>query len=157
MSMYEAREKPPIKFGFTENRATTSLFQMDAATKESLPLNEEVKRHTNIVTRRIQELVTGLMDLSSPNNSFVPYGDQIRLAVDDLCAIFPPKLTDEGIVQPLQLLRVNSQEMQLICGKLTESLLAPATEMLEATLMDVRQSAYTLARAIKDLVTRFEI
>lgn len=158
VSMYEAREKPPNKYNFaSENRATTSLFHMDAAaTEQSLPLNEEVRRHTNTVTRRIQELVTGMLDLSG-NKSFVPYGDQIRNAVNDLCAIFPTKLTDEGIGEPLQLLRVNAQEMQMICGQLTESLMAPGTDQLEATLNDVRQCAYNLARAIKDLVTRFEI
>lgn len=156
VSMYEAREKPPNKFGFTADRATTSLFHMDAAKEQSLPLNEEVKRHTNTVTRRIQELVTGMLDLSG-SKSFVPYGDQIRNAVDDLCAIFPTKLMDEGIEEPLQMLRVNAQEMQTICGKLTESLVAPGTDLLEATLNDVRQCAYNLARAIKDLVTRFEI
>ena len=156
MSMYEAREKPPIKYGFTENRATTSLFHMEAAKEQSMPLNEEVKRHTNLVTRRIQELVTGMLDLSG-SKSFVPYGDSIRGAVTDLCAIFPTKLTDQGVEEPLQMLRVNAQEMQRSCGKLTESLMAPGTEQLEATLNDVRQCAYNLARAIKDLVTRFEI
>lgn len=154
--MYEAREKPPIKYGFTESRATTTLFHMDAVKEQSMPLNEEVKRHTNMVTRRIQELVTGLLELNG-NKSFVPYGDQIRHAVSDLCAIFPTKLADQGVEEPLQLLRVNAQEMQMNCGKLTESLMAPGTEMLEATLNEVRQCAYNLARAIKDLVTRFEI
>lgn len=129
---------------------------MDAVKEQSMPLNEEVKRHTNVVTRRIQELVTGMLDLSG-SKSFLPYGDQIRNAVEDLCAIFPTKLTDQGVEEPLKLLRVNAQEMQKICGKLTESLMAPGTELLEATLNDVRQCAYNLARAIKDLVTRFEI
>lgn len=152
--MYEAREKPPLKYNFTENsRATTSLFHVDGM---SMPLNEEVKRHTNLVTRRIQDLVTGMLDLSG-SKSFVPYGDQIRNAVNDLCAIFPAQLTDQGVEEPLQLLRVNAQEMHGICGKLTESLMAAGTEQLEATLNEVRQCAYNLARAIKDLVTRFEI
>lgn len=156
VSMYEAREKPPIKYGFSaENRATTSLFHMEAAKEQSLPLNEEVKRHTNTVTRRIQELVTGMLDLSA-SKSFSPYGDQIRGAVDELCAIFPTKLMDEEIEQPLQQLRVNAAEMQLICGRLTESL-GLGTDQLEATLNEVRKCAYNLARAIKDLVTRFEI
>lgn len=154
--MYEAREKPANKYGFTENRATSSMFHMDTVNEQSMPLNEEVKRHTNIVTRRIQELVTGMLDLSG-SKSFLPYGDQIRSAVDDLCAIFPTKLADQGVDEPLQMLRVNAQEMQKSCGKLTESIVAPGTELLEATLSDVRQCAYNLARAIKDLVTRFEI
>lgn len=159
--MYEAREKPPNKFGFTESsRATTSLFHMDEVKAQSMPLNEEVRRHTNLVTRRIQDLVTGMLDLSG-NKSFVPYGDEIRNAVNDLCAIFPTQLADDFVQQPLKQLSVNAQEMQVICGKLTESILLPSTDQLEcqltAALNDVRQCAYNLAKAIKDLVTRFEI
>lgn len=157
VSMYEAREKQANKYGFSETRPTTaSLYHMtrELTQEQSMPLNEEIQRHSNNVTRRIQELVKTMQDLTRPE-AFLVCADQIRDAIKELCAIFPAALhAEEG--GPLKQLIANAAEMKIHCANLTESLTGKV-DGAELTLKEVHQCAYKLARANKDLLTRFKV
>lgn len=54
----------------------------------TLPLSEDVVRHTNHVTKCIQELWTNIRS-SEACKAFVPGATKIRTAVVELTAIFP--------------------------------------------------------------------
>lgn len=54
----------------------------------NLPLSEDVVRHTDHVTKCIQELWTNIRS-SEACKAFVPGADKIRTAVVELTAIFP--------------------------------------------------------------------
>lgn len=80
-----------------ECRTTTSMYQMAAggaaaanrtANDPTLPLSEEVKHRTDVVTRRIQELWTAMQECAV-GDAFVPCAERIRVAVAELSAIFP--------------------------------------------------------------------
>lgn len=93
VSMFEPREGPYTNKiqQIPESRTTTSMYQMAAAGKRldpTLPLSEEVKHRTDVVTRRIQELWTAMQDLTV-KDAFVPCAERIRVAVAELAAIFP--------------------------------------------------------------------
>lgn len=87
-SMYERRlgalNKPP------DCRTTTSMYQM-AGDK---PFGEEVKHRTDLVTRRLKELCIAMHDTST-KDAFVPCAERIRVAVDELTAIFRTVNTTE--------------------------------------------------------------
>lgn len=87
VSMYE-RQLPK-----DDNRPTIthSLYSMTAANhvNSSLPLSEEVKKRTDLVTRRIQELWSVMQEIPLMKDSFVPCAERIRVAVAELVAIFP--------------------------------------------------------------------
>lgn len=79
--MYERRL---VSFSKTpECRSTTSMYQM-AADK---PFDEEVKHRTDLVTRRLKELIIAMQDRLT-EDAFVPCAERIRVAVAELTAIF---------------------------------------------------------------------
>lgn len=91
VSMFEPREGPYMKVQqIPESRTTNSMYQM-AIQKHldpTLPLSEEVKHRTDVVTRRIQELWSAMQD-ATLKDAFVPCSERIRVAVAELAAIFP--------------------------------------------------------------------
>lgn len=109
VSMFEPRDgshtlKPTQTH---ENRSTNSMYQMvdghqvnerskadearspvnGSAPPNILPRSEDVKYHTEIVTRRIQELWSVMQELSSAA-VFIPGAERVALAVADLTALF---------------------------------------------------------------------
>lgn len=55
--------------------------------KQPLPASEEVKHRTDVVTRRIQELWSVVQD--QVRDAFIPCAERIRVAIEELAAIFP--------------------------------------------------------------------
>ncbi len=90
VSMYEARQLA------REQAHTQSLYSMTSNSSSSgsgiqttMPSIDEVKKRTDQITRRIQELVQAMQDISNNNDEFVPCGERIRIAVVSVIAIFP--------------------------------------------------------------------
>lgn len=91
VSMFEPREGPYMKVQqIPESRTTNSMYQMAIQKRldPTLPLSEEVKHRTDVVTRRIQELWSAMQD-ATLKDAFVPCSERIRVAVAELAAIFP--------------------------------------------------------------------
>lgn len=91
VSMFEPREGPYMKVQqIPESRTTNSMYQMAVQKRldPTLPLSEEVKHRTDLVTRRIQELWSAMQDVTL-KDAFVPCSERIRVAVAELAAIFP--------------------------------------------------------------------
>lgn len=109
VSMFETRDgsntlKPTQ---IHENRSTNSMYQMidghplnernksdearssvnGTALPNILPRTEDVKYHTEIVTRRIQELWSVMQERTSAA-VFIPGAEKVALAVADLTALF---------------------------------------------------------------------
>lgn len=94
--MFEPREGPYTKVQqIPESRTTNSMYQMAAQKRldPTLPLSEEVKHRTDLVTRRIQELWSAMQDVTL-KDAFVPCSERIRVAVAELVAIFPTVIFD---------------------------------------------------------------
>lgn len=96
VSMFEPREgihnAHKALLQLPESRTTSSMYQMaDDAKKpprdQTLPSDEDVKHRTDIVTRRIQELWTAMQD--QVRDAFVPCAERIRVAIEELTAVFP--------------------------------------------------------------------
>lgn len=94
--MFEPREGPYTKVQqIPESRTTNSMYQMAVQKRldPTLPLSEEVKHRTDLVTRRIQELWSAMQDVTLKDttlkDAFVPCSERIRVAVAELVAIFP--------------------------------------------------------------------
>lgn len=104
VSMFEPRDSPynnhhhnhhhPKVSSIPESRTTSSMYQMaDQANNKqqlqsgALPASEEVKHRTDVVTRRIQELWSVVQD--QVRDAFVPCAERIRVAIEELTAIFP--------------------------------------------------------------------
>lgn len=95
VSMFEPREgihnAHKALLQLPESRTTSSMYQMaETGAKPrdtSLPPAEEVKHRTDVVTRRIQELWTAMQD--QVRDAVVPGAERIRIAIEELTAIFP--------------------------------------------------------------------
>ncbi|XP_060850868.1 ARF GTPase-activating protein GIT2 isoform X2 [Rhopalosiphum padi] len=129
VSMYETREG--IKCDM--NRSTQT---------GSLPLYEDVVRHTAQVTKGIQELWTNIRS-SEACKAFVPGTEKIRTAVVELTAIFPHSINDDVLKSALWSLNTNTTQLQLECA------------CLEAGVERVRDCSFNIAKATKQLLTRF--
>ncbi|XP_050437119.1 ARF GTPase-activating protein GIT2 isoform X2 [Adelges cooleyi] len=130
VSMYETREGPKNEI----KRNTQAGF--------SLPLSEEVIRHTDHVTKCIQELWTNIRS-SEACKAFVPGADKIRAAIVELNALFPHGINDDVIKSALWSLNTNTTQLQLECA------------CLEAGVERVRNCSFNMAKATKQLLTRF--
>lgn len=82
--MYERRLAPALFKPNIECRTTTSMYQM-AADK---PFSEELKYRTDLVTRRVKELVAIMQDLPTNKDELVPCGERVRTTVMELISIF---------------------------------------------------------------------
>lgn len=102
VSMFETREGlSSTKSGASNDaRTTTSMYQMvdgqppingnsnGKVSTNSLPHSDDVKVHTEVVTRRIQELWTAMQEMNN-SESFVPCAERIKISVNELSALFP--------------------------------------------------------------------
>lgn len=143
----------------------------------SLPRSDEVKLRTEIVTRCIQELWNVMQDTSA-KDVFVPCAERIRMAVNDLTAIFPvvshlhawsywkhdanlpsyflQKINDEIILYALKQLNQSTSLLQRDCVALQQTVINNDTNAIELYMKEVRNGAYNLAKATKTLVTQFQ-
>lgn len=108
-----------------------------------MPLPEEVIRRTNQVTKRIQELWSAVRPPES-NFVYVPCAERIRVAVAELTAIFPQKLTDDEIRSWMYQLNTSTTRLQFECTE------------LEKCAESVRSLAFQIADANRRLITRFK-
>jgi G protein-coupled receptor kinase interactor 2 len=160
VSMYEARQLP--KDDNAQPSITKSLYTMSSSSSghshlTSLPLQEEVKKRTEVVTRRIQELWAAMQDIGiGKKDAFIPCSERIRVACAELTAIFPQVLSDETLKNALKLLNLNTNLIQRDCTALQHALLADDGVLVETHLQEVRHCAYNLAMATKTLVTHFQ-
>lgn len=174
VSMFEPREGPYMKVQqIPESRTTNSMYQMAAQKRldPTLPLSEEVKHRTDLVTRRIQELWSAMQDVTL-KDAFVPCSERIRVAVAELAAIFPTVIlnsmnflftngdhsqviVDENIKTALKQLHQNTANIQTSCTRLQRALLNEDITTSDLFMQEVRNYAYNLAMATKMLVTQF--
>ncbi|KAG4075062.1 hypothetical protein HA402_008127 [Bradysia odoriphaga] len=157
VSMFEPREGPYTKAQqIPESRTTNSMYQMAVQKRvdPTLPLSEEVKHRTDLVTRRIQELWSAMQDVTL-KDAFVPCSERIRVAVAELAAIFPTAIVDETIKTALKQLNQNTGNIQTSCTRLQRALLNDDITTSDLFMQEVRNYAYNLAMATKMLVTQF--
>nr|CAD7261755.1 unnamed protein product [Timema shepardi] len=123
----------------------------------SSPVPEEVVRRTDQVTKRIQELWASMQE---PNrrDAFVPCAEKIKEAVTELTAIFPQNPGDDNIRSALISLTGSTARLQTECAGLQYS----TRETLHSSertffLQQVRSCAYDIAKATKQLVTKYGV
>ncbi|KDR18062.1 ARF GTPase-activating protein GIT2 [Zootermopsis nevadensis] len=126
------------------------------STSSVLPLAEEVVRRTDQVTKCIQELWASMQDLEG-RDTFIPCAERIRVAVAELSAIFPQNPLDETIRSALRQMNNNTLRLQSECAGL-QRCAGNATQFSEQAyfLQQVRSCAYDIAKATKQLVTKFQ-
>lgn len=98
-SMFEPRENNTLKANFSnENRSTTSMYQIARKSGQQLrnisavtttPTREQLKPHTDRLTRCIQELWNEMQTTTGNKETIVPYSEKIVEAVNELTAQFP--------------------------------------------------------------------
>ncbi|XP_066959519.1 ARF GTPase-activating protein GIT2 isoform X2 [Macrobrachium rosenbergii] len=178
-SMFEARQGPPNAPGQIHHmdQARTSSYQMATVRMsgeydntqmrspsleptettplnplQSLPSQEEVVRKTEVITKRIQELLISAQE--GRQDSFVPCAEQIHSAVLDMDAIFPKDRCSSGVQGGLRQLVSSATRLQNECrGHLTAQ---PNTLDPKFVTQQVIQCAYDIAKAAKLLVTHFQ-
>lgn len=85
-SMYERRLASNLAKGNNDVRNTTSMYQMAGDGK---PFGEEVKIRSDLVTRRLKELIQAMHPATeAEKQSIAPHGERIRSAVTDLIALY---------------------------------------------------------------------
>ncbi|XP_059619975.1 ARF GTPase-activating protein Git isoform X1 [Phlebotomus argentipes] len=162
VSMFEPRENnnySRINATGDNNRTATSMYHMTRLNQSDstiFPTSDEVICRTDAITRRIQDLVGAMQDLTK-KNAFVPCAERIHAAVTDLVVIFPTTLDNEAIKTSLSELTGNIEEMQIFCQCLQDSVVTENHEAVDKYLQDVRACAFNLAKATKMLVTEFQL
>ncbi|XP_054273638.1 ARF GTPase-activating protein GIT2 isoform X2 [Macrosteles quadrilineatus] len=104
-----------------------------------MPQSEEVVRRTDQVTKRLQELWSTMQS----KHALVPCAERIRVAVAELTAIFPQQ-GDEIVRSALRQLNTSTVRLQAECAG------------LENSAERVRSCAYNMAKATRQLLTRFQ-
>ncbi|XP_055690665.1 ARF GTPase-activating protein Git isoform X2 [Lutzomyia longipalpis] len=161
VSMFEPRQTNSYsKMNVTaDNRTATSMYHMTRLNQSDstiFPTSDEVICRTDAITKRIQDLVGAMQDLTK-KNAFVPCAERIHAAVMDLVIIFPTTLDNEAIKTSLSELTSNIEEMQIFCQCLQDSVVTENPEAIDKYLQDVRACAFNLAKATKMLVTEFQL
>lgn len=121
-------------------------------TYTSLPTQEEVVRKTEVITKRIQELLISAQE--GRQDSFVPCADQIHSAVLDMDSIFPKTRCSSGVQGALRQLVSSAGRLQNEC----RGHLSSHSHTLDPKFVtqQVIQCAYDIAKAAKLLVTHFQ-
>ncbi|KAK7066923.1 glycerophosphoinositol permease [Halocaridina rubra] len=179
-SMFEARQCPPNAAGpgYGTDQARTNSYQLKNVrvsgeydntrsrspsleptettplnpSSSALPTQKEVIRKTEVITKRIQELLISAQE--GRHDSFVPCADQIHSAVLDMDAIFPKSRCPPGVQGGLRQLVSSAVRLQKECiGHLSGQ---PNTLDPKFVTQQVIQCAYDIAKAAKLLVTHFQ-
>ncbi|KAK8733676.1 hypothetical protein OTU49_006420 [Cherax quadricarinatus] len=178
-SMFEARQGPPNVASqcHTIDQTRTASYQLGSVRmsgeydntrtrspslepSETTPLNssyglptqEEVVRKTEVITKRIQELLISAQE--GRQESFMPCADQIHSAVLDMDAIFPKTRCSSGVQGALRQLVSSASRLQTEC----RGHLASHAHTLDPKFVtqQVIQCAYDIAKGAKVLVTHFQ-
>ncbi|EDW47289.1 GM20501 [Drosophila sechellia] len=154
-SMYERRLVPNVAKGQTDIRNTTSMYQMAGECK---PFGEEVKVRSDLVTRRLKELIRAMQPVpEDQKQSIAPHGELIRSAVTDLIALYanlPPNPNDPSR-ETLKLLTRQNILIQHECENLQKAIDADDKQAIQKNTLEVRDCAFHIASAIKTLVLQF--
>ncbi|EDX06521.1 GD25964 [Drosophila simulans] len=154
-SMYERRLVPNVAKGQTDIRNTTSMYQMAGECK---PFGEEVKVRSDLVTRRLKELIRAMQPVpEDQKQSIAPHGELIRSAVTDLIALYanlPPNPNDPSR-ETLKLLTRQNILIQHECENLQKAIEADDKQAIQKNTLEVRDCAFHIASAIKTLVLQF--
>lgn len=154
-SMYERRLVPNVAKGNTDIRNTTSMYQMAGDGK---PFGEEVKVRSDLVTRRLKELIRAMQPVpEDQKQSIAPHGELIRSAVTDLIALYanlPPNASDPSR-ETLKLLTRQNILIQHECENLQKAIEADDKQAIQKNTLEVRDCAFHIASAIKTLVLQF--
>lgn len=152
-SMYERRLAPALFKPNIECRTTTSMYQM-AADK---PFSEELKYRTDLVTRRVKELVAIMQDLPTNKDELVPCGERVRTTVMELISIFSTTSNyNETIRDMLKTLTRYNILIPHECENLQKSYALEDKTAIEKYNHEVRECAYYIVSAMKTLVMQFE-
>ncbi|XP_067633042.1 ARF GTPase-activating protein Git isoform X2 [Eurosta solidaginis] len=152
-SMYERRIAPPLLKPNFDCRATSSMYQI-ASDK---PFSEELKLRTDLVTRRVKELVSIMHDLPTNKDELVPCGERVRTAVIELIALFAtPSNYNETIRDMLKTLTRYNILIPHECENLQKSYTLVDNTAIEKYNHEVRECAYYIVSAMKTLVMQFE-
>ncbi|XP_042213732.1 ARF GTPase-activating protein GIT1-like isoform X2 [Homarus americanus] len=117
-----------------------------------LPTQEEVVRKTEVITKRIQELLISAQE--GRQEAFMPCADQIHSAVLDMDAIFPKARCSPGVQGALRQLVSSAGRLQSeCCGHLVSH---AHTLDPKFVTQQVIQCAYDIAKGAKVLVTHFQ-
>ncbi|XP_046679694.1 ARF GTPase-activating protein GIT2-like isoform X2 [Homalodisca vitripennis] len=108
-----------------------------------MPQSEEVVRRTDQVTKRIQELWATMQSPGHQTRIRPVCAERIRVAVAELTAIFPQP-GDEVVRTALRQLNTSTVRLQAECAG------------LENSAERVRSCAYNMAKATRQLLTRFQ-
>lgn len=116
------------------------------------PTQEEVVRKTEVITKRIQELLISAQE--GRHESFMPCADQIHSAVLDMDAIFRKGRCTPGVQGALRQLVSSAGRLQSEC----RGHIASHAHTLDPKFVtqQVIQCAYDIAKGAKVLVTHFQ-
>ncbi|XP_014095719.1 ARF GTPase-activating protein Git [Bactrocera oleae] len=152
-SMYERRLAPALFKPNVECRTTTSMYQMGA----DKPFAEELKHRTDLVTRRVKELVAIMQDLPTNKDELVPCGERVRTTVMELISIFSTTSNyNETIRDMLKTLTRYNILIPHECENLQKSYALEDKTAIEKYNHEVRECAYYIVSAMKTLVMQFE-
>ncbi|XP_068147230.1 ARF GTPase-activating protein Git [Drosophila tropicalis] len=154
-SMYERRLAPIVVKGQTDVRNTTSMYQMAGDGK---PFGEEVKLKSDLVTRRLKELIIAMQQgPEEQKQSIAPHGERIRSAVTDLIALYTnlPPNASEATRETLKQLTRHNILIQHECENLQKSIETDDKLGIQKNTLEVRDCAFHIASAIKTLVLQF--
>ncbi|XP_050410103.1 ARF GTPase-activating protein GIT2 isoform X1 [Patella vulgata] len=130
--------------------STSSIQSMPGAVAIPLvlPVQEDVVRKTEKITKRIQELLIRAQEGNV--ESYNPCSDRIYMAVTEMDSLFPKKIQEEEVYHALQLLKDSAARLKEECRKLSSS------SNIKQSTSQVIQCAYDVAKAAKQLVTLFQ-
>ncbi|KAK3886366.1 hypothetical protein Pcinc_009470 [Petrolisthes cinctipes] len=121
-------------------------------TAYGLPTQEEVVKKTEVITKRIQELLISAQE--GRQDDFMPCADHIHSAVLDMDAIFPKGQGGAGVQGALRQLVSSAGRLHSECRT---HLLSPShSKDLAFVTQQVIQCAYDIAKGAKLLVTHFQ-
>ncbi|KAK4320366.1 hypothetical protein Pmani_008781 [Petrolisthes manimaculis] len=121
-------------------------------TAYGLPTQEEVVKKTEVITKRIQELLISAQE--GRQDDFMPCADHIHSAVLDMDAIFPKGQGGIGVQGALRQLVSSAGRLHSECRT---HLLSPShSKDLAFVTQQVIQCAYDIAKGAKLLVTHFQ-
>lgn len=117
-----------------------------------LPTQEEVVKKTEVITKKIQELLISAQE--GRQEAFMPCAEQIHAAVLDMDSIFPKGRCPPGVQGALRQLVSSASRLLTEC----HSHLRSHTHPLDPKFVtqQVIQCAYDIAKGAKVLVTHFQ-
>ncbi|RXG73660.1 ARF GTPase-activating protein GIT2 [Armadillidium vulgare] len=124
-----------------------SQVEINTSLISSLPTQDEVVRKTEVITKRIQELLLSAQDCQ--HERFLPCADQINVAARDMSELFPKSGVPPEIRTAVHQLLISATRLQSEC----RTHLTSQLHILDPSRVtqQVIQCAYDIAKAAKNL------